>query len=520
MIRTLLGVLLPLLIWTQQQRATSVVVPQFSCWFPTYEPSVTGDNATLARVYNYVFGYTNGGTTEVQEPLGADNTLTLGHGAQPDVLLVGAQPFDFVVKDARPTGVVVWRLLGQDAISSQSPQSRCDVRYQGVCPLDMAHFCDDALYCNGVQECYSPHDQGEATPHNVTGHCAAPAHGVLCSGGAQCSETALGCVVTTAPTMAPSAAPTHTPTAVPTADPAPQAVLVPLLQCWMRTTSTIRLIMLVNNTASVTVTRPVTNSTGASPLRNHVRPQELNGAQATTFAPGVQQAFVFALSANYFEGEERHSGIAWFLSTQRLRVTSGDLTAQRHCNATPSDDPVVTPPPTRGVQWAVVECATLDANCSQLDSFCAGPSHCDVELGRCVHSATHQHACPGPEGAPLSMLCVDHLQLCVEVVDCVLNSDCNDGDLCTGEEWCSNGTCEYQNDTSVLAICGTEQAVCEPNVGCTFTGYAISNAAIVGLVVGGCVLLVLIAVALYFYVSYVDAQQEAPRIRARKKRSE
>jgi hypothetical protein len=111
--------------------------------------------------------------------------------------------------------------------------------------------------------------------------------------------------------------------------------------------------------------------------------------------------------------------------------------------------------------------------------------------------------------------CIEHLQLCAPTLSCVVNQDCNNGDLCDGEEWCSNGTCQYQNDTSVLAICGTTQAVCIPDVGCVFTGYAIPNGAIVGIVVGGSVLLALIGLGLYYYVLYTDSLAPAEK-RARK----
>lgn len=486
--------------------ARAQLEPQFTCWFHTYAQGI--------RQTNYVFGYNNSEPIESQEPLGLHNALTPAqyNGLQPDVFLRGSQPFGFVVRDTLGQGVS-WQLRQQSVQTPEPvPGMQCARRFAGSCPLWIEHFCEDSLYCNGAETCFSSAIFGMATPR-VMGRCVGPAQGVQCGAPHVCSESTLGCQAP--PTAAPTTAPTA-PTEAPTLSPDDAALIVPLLQCWYaapdttpqgdRSRAMTYLVMAYNNTASQVVRRA--RAFGAGLVNNALKPAQFDGAQPELFAIGAHRSFVLPVPPTVMNS----TGVAWHLGRNLLVVRQSNLVPERHCSVQPArtlaPTPAPTPPPT--MQW--VSC-TQSSDCVAQTSFCYGVSHCDLQQARCVHNTSFtacgfggQVSSSGSGTAHIGAThCIEHLQLCAPTLSCVVNQDCNNGDLCDGEEWCSNGTCQYQNDTSVLAICGTTRAVCIPGEGCVFTGYAISNAAIVAIVVVGSVLLALIGVGLYYYVRYVDS---------------
>jgi len=124
---------------------------------------------------------------------------------------------------------------------------------------------------------------------------------------------------------------------------------------------------------------------------------------------------------------------------------------------------------------------------------------------------------PKNDSGALSILCVEHAQLCVEIFSCTTDSQCDDGNVCNGAETCitSFSTCSSASDQSLLAVCGSNNMVCTPESGCTVKAdvptYAPTNEpansdvttlVIVLLVCGGVLIVVIAAIIFAFSIHY------------------
>jgi hypothetical protein len=345
---------------------------------------------------NLVFGYTNSDPTFdvviAVDTVNQNAIIPLAYNdVQPFLFLPGSNTFVFTVKDTNhvlttgSNGVISWFLSGHSVNIThddvQNVQDRCDVKYLGACPPGIDNFCEDSLYCNGQEMCYtaifSVNEVEEGNP--LTGTCVQSSEVINCSSGTQCDEPNLACInspTSLSPSMTPSDSPTTT---------APSE-------------------------------EEVTTSPSLAPSS---APSEEETTSPTTLTPSTA----------------------------------------------PSEE-------------VVTEC-TVNGDCTSHNTFCGGPFECNA--GVCEAASLNYNPCT-EQVVQLNLFysqvnhsvdsgyiieCVEHIQQCVEVFVCDSDSDCNDGNICNGEETCTNSRCSSQSNVSVATICGSSQMICTENGGCS-----------------------------------------------------
>jgi hypothetical protein len=496
----------PLLLLLLFGLTLSQVTPSFSCWFSTYNGS--------ARITNLVYSYNNSLTADVIIPVDAlgGNTLTpLGfNGQQPDIFKAGFNTFALVLTDSAGTisrgGFIVWQ-LGNTTLRTE-PQhitnaSRCDTAYNGSCPSgwpDQAldHFCEDASFCNGQEGCFSLSLFGTLTTRTM-GVCAGSQFGVSCPVGQRCGEDPPACFTVTAP-------------------PTPEIVRVvtPLFYCWFATNDTsegrvISVALGYNNTAGVLLSRPLTLPTNTT-TANFIQPSLYHGLQTTLFQVGYD-ALSFVLRDS---GRVLLTGgnITWRLTVDTLTITLAQhIVPSAECSlvSSPGDSEDIVPPtteaPTEEPTPEPGDCNTTFTDCTAFDTFCHGAYVCNTTLQECVSVDALFSPCTASQaqvtmGAPVVLICVEHLQLCVAYVNCTTDQECQDGLLCNGRERCDNGTC-YGANLTLAELCGTENAICIEGQGCSAINQAFDPKLVVALVAAASfVAIIVLVLVCYFFYTY------------------
>jgi hypothetical protein len=478
--------------------SASDLVPLWDCWFFTYP-------AGAAAVPNLVLGYNNTQDFELAVPDSAENRLDPPqfNGYQPFIFKPGLNRFSTVLQDTRGvlagtanvSGSITWqlgdRLLTIDQQSLGADQ-RCDVKYEGACPTWVDGFCDDTLYCNGQESCFTAITAYRQMFAKVMGRCQPPLEGVRCAPSEVCNETARACVLD-APT------------------PPPPVSIVPLLNCWYyasavsltnsntaigthntmdgvsgRAPMHVHLVLSYNNTSPLTVARGVTlPGDTSSDAKNQLQPDVYNTLQPTIFSPGWQQA-AFTLVDSLDVLRQQGATITWWLTDRQLVVRATDLTDELLCAGADGTraptGPTTTSAPSSSPDTPVgdddvlpQQCSLSNMDCSAYNSFCNGPTHCDLESGYCVLTDPLYTPCSGTRqrmrpGVDLVLQCVEHTSLCVAVASsCVKDRDCNDGFICNGPERCVNETCVALANQTVASVCQYTNAICIEGVGCRAT---------------------------------------------------
>lgn len=439
------------------------VVPLFSCWFERLAPQ--------HRTRHLVLGYNNTGTGDRLLPFtgGVPNALQPFVGLQPDIFKRGLFPFELVLNDVEAALVagISWQLDATQlriGATSLTPAKQCSVAFNNTCPTDIDHFCEDGAYCNGVETCFSLAFLGGLGGGRTVGRCKRSADPVFCPQPTRCNESALACVTpaTGEPLPAPSFIAVH-----------------PFLQCWWRAATpsgnaTLHLAFGYTSNATMTVSRPVTLGDALVARRNTLLPIAYNHQQIDLFRAGTHRmAFVLRDTLGVLGTGQPTARIAWLLTDAQLLVTVADLGATNQC--VPETDP--PPPPSAGEGGEVAvraTCSQQQPDCSAYDTFCHGPTHCDVATGLCVLDEPSHSPCE-PSTRAVHTECLD-FGICVSAAAaCQTDADCGDGLLCNGAELCVNGSCLGAQNFSIIGLCGTAQAVCAEGVGCVATEESISN---------------------------------------------
>ena len=102
--------------------------------------------------------------------------------------------------------------------------------------------------------------------------------------------------------------------------------------------------------------------------------------------------------------------------------------------------------------FALAFTCSTDQECTQLDTFCEGPSHCDLSKNKCVRQDVRYDPCAemrerartfnAAQSDVLSIICVNEVKACVELYYCTKDADCDDHRYCNGVERCVEGKCE------------------------------------------------------------------------------
>ena len=461
------------------------VVPTFNCWFPTY---VNG-----TRVNNLVFSYNSSSGTDVILPIATGTNQLFPaefDGQQPDVFKSGYYGLILVLSDTNNVlggGAIGWLLDGSVAnvTSGQiTPSSQCSAALNGSCPIDagmplLQYFCDDGVYCNGPETCFSMGLFGIQTVR-TTGTCHGANAGIQCPSGSLCQESTLDCA---APTDAPTVAPTDSPTAVPTppptdaptrapTEPAPVQI-IPVFYCWFYTTEpvvgqVVNLGLGYNNTGAHTLSRPTT----LAPIgdnANNIMPSGYNGDQPTLFQRGYDPlAYVLKDLAGVLLS---NGTIRWRLTMNTLIITQTLLTPSAECSVlqSPTDD--------HDIQ-VISQCTVMTPDCTAYNTYCHGVTQCNFTSEQCDPVIPNYDPCQGLQSqvspqTPIVFTCVEALQQCVAYVNCTDDQQCNDGLICNGREYCVNngtaGVCYGQANLTIVSLCGTANAVCIEGVGCQST---------------------------------------------------
>lgn len=464
-------------------QAQVVVVPSFNCWFPTY---VNG-----TRITNLVFSYNSSSGTDVIIP-NAPGTNQLFpaefDGQQPDVFKSGYYGLILVLSDTNnvlASGAIGWQLDGSlvNVTSDQiTPSSQCSTALNGSCPIDagmplLQYFCDDGIYCNGLETCFSMGLFGIQTVRTM-GVCHGAFAGIQCPSGGVCQEETLTCA---APTGAPTSTPTVSPTTGPTQTPAPTRAptqpppveIVPLFYCWFYTTEpllgpVVNLGLGYNNTGSHTLARPVT-LTAVGDTANNIVPSGYNGPQPTLFQRGhdplahVLKDLAGVLMAN--------GSITWRLSMDTLVITRDQLIPSAECS-------VLQSPTDNQDTEVVAECTLLAPDCTAYNTYCHGVTQCNFTSGLCQPVDPSYNPCLGlqsqvPPLTPIVFACIEELQQCAAYINCTVDEQCNDGLICNGREYCVNngtaGVCYGQANLTIVSLCGNANTICIEGVGCQST---------------------------------------------------
>lgn len=490
------------------------VVPQFSCWFPTF--------ANGTRDASLVFSYNNTNANDTVLPLGPGVNQFLPvqlDGQQDDYFKQGPQLFTVTIAGTQSLfdqgGTVQWVLDdGQVTVTGQQasdPALRCDTAFQGVCPSWIDGFCQNQLYCDGAETCFTVSMFGARSARSI-GHCIQPQSGVQCTAPQRCSESALRCV--TPATRAPTPAPTQAPVAPPN--------IQPTFFCWFTSQESVlgdvtNLALGYNSLASGPLVRPVTqDATPPSSARNYM--SHYNGQQTTDFQPGFEP---LSFTIKDIQGVLAQPGgqIVWSLTQLELVIDSSLLVPERECsfvNTQPTGEGgTETGVPTNNggdeVSDADVQCTLSNTTCTDFDTFCHGPTVCNTTSQQCVPVNESYNPCLGVQSqivtdeaaTPITLECVEHLQLCVAYVNCSVDDDCQDGVFCNGREYCFNRTCYGQPNMTIEKLCGTANAYCyEGQNGdgrCVATNQSINPRVVTGIVGGILLVMMILVVGLYFY---------------------
>jgi hypothetical protein len=171
--------------------------------------------------------------------------------------------------------------------------------------------------------------------------------------------------------------------------------------------------------------------------------------------------------------------------------TAGNSTAGNNTDEPLADDEVLVP-----------QCSIANTDCSAYDSFCGGPTQCDLASGYCVLVDPSYTPCDATAmmlrpGVGLVVQCVESTGQCIaSVPNCYSDRDCNDGFICNGRERCIDNACVSQPNQTVLAICQYTNAICIEGVGCMAIDQ-MDGRAIYGITFGAVVALALISFFLY-----------------------
>jgi hypothetical protein len=497
--------LLSLALLTQSSDAP--VYPLLTCWFQSY-------GTDGGRVLNVILGYNNTGNESINLPTQqGENTLTPYNGLQPDVFSAGVWTYTLVLENV--TESLNWTLDNTTLlfdVTNLLPQQRCNQALSGHCPMWIDGFCEDSVYCNGAEFCFS--SQFNVNNSLVIGACSAPQQGIQCVNGSVCNETMAQCEYTPAPTQAPTPQPTETPTEAPTQTPTNTPTEAPTeaptygsiditvsLGCWYLAlynhseTPMLHVAMNYINPSINPVARPITQNT-AHGLANLLVPA-YNGQQPILFLVGQQlRAFTIIDTSRLLE-----SGVPlqWYLGHLIYSINPVNFTEQNHCsNRAPT----------------AVQCSVLNTDCSSYNTFCGGVANCNTTSQLCVHDASFSPcATVDNQDSIMVTVCVEEIQFCGQTTQCQTNEQCNNGLICDGQEWCNNGTCEYQ-----MGFCNETGYVCVEGVGCLLEEqqFAISTTAIgiIAIVATVVVLALIVFISLYFY--YTRSSNSSSRKSKRK----
>lgn len=133
----------------------------------------------------------------------------------------------------------------------------------------------------------------------------------------------------------------------------------------------------------------------------------------------------------------------------------------------PTSEPTNSAAPTVLVISDETACLS-DLDCIGELNFCNGPRVCNQLTSFCVKQDVNYDPClpyratlrnyydaNNASSFPISIICSESQRLCVESFTCQTNMDCSDNLVCNGEELCIGGSCHYQRDQSIGAICHT-----------------------------------------------------------------
>jgi hypothetical protein len=467
------------------------IIPVWNCWFHSYNGS--------RRVVNLVYSYNNTGDEDVPIPISDSNRITPPEfdGKQVDVFKSGMRYYVTLITDQSgvlDVGLSITWTLGsfQEVVTSASiiEGNRCDVKYAGVCPKWVDGFCEDSDYCNGEESCFADM-VGESSNH-VLGTCDKPNVGVVCSPQEICSNVENRCLPQTPP-------------------PPPPPSIFPSFSCWFYTYENNggRMIMNIkmgyNSTGVGPLVRLITTpDSSPSTIKNMITPTPYNGAQPTLFMVGYKEdSFTIKDEANVLEQEG--GMIQWFLTDQMVVIQQVNISPATRCYTT--EDDVVVPPTTDDgnsdsdseQDMEGPQCSVNNTDCTAYNTFCGGTTTCHTDSGNCVQNIQGFDPCVEsqsqlPPGTPLIYTCVEHIMDCVQSVNCSIDSQCTDSDLCNGQEFCFNGTCYPQ----VNFTCGPDQT-CVNGTGCVATNQPISSYALVGILSGSAIIFIAVVLVIFIY---------------------
>ena len=499
------------------------VTPMWGCWYQTYptsDPNIS--------VLNLLFSYNNSQDFEITVGDSPSNqiTPTQFNGYQPFLFKAGLNLYSVALTDTRgymkqqtvPSPSVTWTLGDKSVVVDQSmlgSGERCDVKYDGVCPTWIDGFCDDTLYCNGVETCFTPAIFLQLTAQ-VLGQCSQPHQGVQCSVSQICSEEQRACVLAATPPPAPPP-------------------IIPLFTCWFYANDVntapgggntaamqASLVFGYNNTGDVLVTRYVTMQGDNVNLetRNNIEPDVYNTGQTVLFRSGyTARAFTVVDTMHVLPD----STVTWSLLDRQVVVAANDLTDANLCEGfeptgqptaatsspIPTTPPDVTLPPLEVLtdeDENATQCSLMNPDCTAYDSFCNGVTQCDTVSGYCVVVDPLYTPCAtamgaeslGRPGVHTSTKCIENAALCIAEVTCYDDRDCNNGFICDGQETCVNNSCVSPINVTIVDVCHYVNAICIEKVGC-FPTDQLPGSTVVPITWG---VILLIAVLIFFFVLF------------------
>jgi hypothetical protein len=436
---------------------------------------------------------------DIPIPISSENRITPQEfdGQQGDVFKSGMRYYVTLLRDVNRVlllgnETIVWRLGTLEAVVSSSSitqENRCDVKYEGLCPLWVEGFCSDGDYCNGEETCFAD-TLGQASNH-VIGRCDRPVNGIQCSVSQVCSNEENRCVAQTPP-------------------PPPPPSIIPSFTCWFYTyeENNVRMVMNIqmgyNNTGTGPLVRLVTvPESSPSTIPNKIVPTPYNGIQPTLFMVGYKpDSFVIRDEANVLELD---GTIQWFLTDYNVTISQTNISPSTKCYS--PDDDVVVPPTTGGGGGEETsdsdlegqQCSEGNTDCTSYDTFCGGVTTCHVESGNCVQEVDGFNPCMDvqnsfPPGIPLAINCVEQARICTATINCTIDQECADNDFCNGQEFCINGTCEAEANFT----CGPG-STCNNETGCSVVNQPISSEALIGVMAGAVILFVAVVLIIYVF---------------------
>lgn len=165
-----------LLLLLLPHRGVTAITPVFNCWFTEFDQTTGSRHYTL--LWDYRVEETGGGGD------GDGASVIIPHGEQnrfwPPALDDKTQPIEFLVPGRQYahtvripyTGhddlVVTWTLDDSHAaiaVRDLVESNECRVRHGAACPIYIPGFCQDATWCNGLEQCFV------ATATGLEGSC-------------------------------------------------------------------------------------------------------------------------------------------------------------------------------------------------------------------------------------------------------------------------------------------------------------------------------------------------------------